>query len=397
MHKKMSKEPTIAHIVRSLWMGGGAQRSVYSLVTFLTSYKHKIICVSPKPKTMLNAQDLGVTEIVYCALPMTKDILLPSYRLRKWIANMLQLTFSIRLTRLLKEIKVDLVHSHINHRIDLQSTIVLEKVELPMIWTIRALPPDNEKELIKWKKACDLIIHNSFGRIVAVSKAIVNKLVELKICEEKDITVIYNGIDLRYFSPIFSNKGFLRSKLKIPQDAVLFGAVGRLNPEKGHDIFIEAAALLLQKVKNVFFAIAGSGPMVDELREKIKYFGLEHYFHLVGYLPDVRPFLNDLDVFVFPSRKEGFGLALLEALASGLPCIATQVGGIPEILGEDGGLMVPPESPEALAEAMYEMLSPERRNEYAMRSRTIAERFSIDACVHKYATIYEELLSSKRR
>jgi len=395
MHKKTLTKPVIAHIVRSMWKGYSG--FMHNLITFLPYYNHKIICAFPKFKAPSNIQITGVTEIVYCPLPMTKDILIPSYRLQKWIANILQLTFSIRLIKLLKEIKVDLVHSHIWHRIDLQSIAILEKAKLPMIWTIHALPPSNKKELTKWKKAINLILYSNFGCIIAVSKAVAKRLVELEVCREEDIIVIYNGIDLKHFLPTSSKTGFLRSKLGIPQDAVLFGAVGRLNPEKGHDIFVEAAAFLLQKAKNVFFAIAGSGPMFDELREKIKYFGLERYFHLVGYLPDVRPFLNDLDVFVFPSRGEGFPLALLEALASGLPCIATQVGGIPEMLGENGGLMVPPESPEALAEAMYEMLLPERRNEYAMRSRTIAERFSIDVCVHKYAIIYEELLSSKRR
>jgi len=387
---------TIAHIVRSMSaLEGGMPRSVLNLISFLSIYNHRIISLSKNRFLSKDIPNVGINPKIVLSVPITIDEnLIPLYRLRKWIINILQLTFSIRLVKLLKKIKASLVHCHYNRWIDLQTISILRKAELPMIWTIRVLPPEDEKELKRWQLAIDLIVNSGHGRVVAVSQAIVNHLVELGICRSQDIKVIYNGIDLKRFIDFHSRTNFLRSKLKIPQDSIVFGTVGSLKFEKGHDIFIESAALLLQKVKNdnIFFAIAGSGHMIDEWRKRIKYYGLERYFHLIGFLSDIRPFLNDLDIFVFPSRKEGFPLALLEALASGLPCIATQVGGIPEILGEDGGLLVPPESPEALAEAMYRMLDPKVRAEYSMRARKVAERFSIDKTAEQYKLLYQELL-----
>jgi len=389
-------QPNIVHIIRNMSaLEGGIPGSVLNLISFLSIYNHKIISLSKNRLLSKNIPNIEINSKIVMSVPITIDEnLIPSYRLRKWIISVLQLTFSIRLVKSLKKVKANLVHCHYNRWIDLQTIAILKKAKLPIIWTIHVLPPEDEKELKRWQLAIDLIVNSDHGRVVAVSQAIVNHLVELGICRSQDIKVIYNGIDLKRFIDFHSRINFLRSKLKIPQYSIVFGTVGSLKFEKGHDIFIESAALLLQKIKNgnIFFVIVGSGPMADEWRKRIKYYGLEHHFHLIGFLSDIRPFLNDLDVFVFPSRKEGFPLALLEALASGLPCIATQVGGIPEILGEDGGLLVPPESPEALAEAMYKMLDPKVRAEYSMRARKVVERFSMDKTAEQYKLLYQELL-----
>ena len=97
--------------------------------------------------------------------------------------------------------------------------------------------------------------------------------------------------------------------------------------------------------------------------------------------------------FSFSSRFEGFPLALVEALAAGLPCVVTQVGGVNEMVGENGALIVPPASEEALAGAMKTMLSPAVRASYAARGPRLAERFSIDRTADQFAGLYDQLLT----
>ncbi len=394
--ERASTKPMIIHIVRNMSLSeGGIPRFVRNLISFLDFYEYGVVCTSSQ---MSDSWDIktNIRMVHICSPTVIEEISLPSYRLRKWVMSVLQITFPIRLSKLLKKMKANLVHCHYNRWIDLQAIAIIRKANLPMVWTIHVLPPDNEKELVRWRTAIDLIVHSGRGRIVAVSKAIVNRLAELGVCKAEDVTVIYNGVNLKqFFRNTHSKTGFLRLRFGLPQDAIVFGSVGFLRFEKGYDIFIKAAALLSQRVNNVFFAIAGSGSLAAELNSLIQQLGLKHRFRLVGFMDDVRPFLSALDVFVFPSRSEAHPLALIEALASGLPCIATSVGGIPEILGEGDGLLVPPESQEALAEAMYEMLSPERRQEYAARSQEIARRFSVDTFAEQYARIYEELISQK--
>jgi glycosyltransferase involved in cell wall biosynthesis len=174
---------------------------------------------------------------------------------------------------------------------------------------------------------------------------------------------------------------------------VVFGASGRLVREKAYEVWVRAAGRLVAGSADVHFAIAGGGPLRRSLESEIARAGLKGRFHLLGFQSDVPGFLRELDVFVLSSRFEGFPLALVEALAAGLPCIATPVGGVTEMVGESGALIVPPESEEALAEAMKTMLSPAARAASAARGPGLAERFSIDRTADQFAALYDRLLA----
>ena len=138
--------------------------------------------------------------------------------------------------------------------------------------------------------------------------------------------------------------------------------------------------------------IAGSGSETEKLQAKMKSLGLQSWFHFAGFDRDIPSFLKQLDIFVLPSRTEGFPLSLLEALAAGLPCIAARVGGVPEMLGENGGILVEPNSPEALARAFMEMMRADVRKMYASRTADISKKYSLRNCMEQYARIYSSLI-----
>ena len=168
--------------------------------------------------------------------------------------------------------------------------------------------------------------------------------------------MIHGGVNVARIGLVPPRDDAWRARLAIPSGAILFGSAGRLVNEKAYEVFVDAAACLVRAGAEIHFAIAGDGPLRDTLAAEISRRGLSERFHLVGYEPDIRAYLAQLDVFVLASRSEAFPLALVEALAAGRPCIGTNVGGIPEMLGDGGGLIVPPESPERLSEAMRMML-----------------------------------------
>jgi len=130
------------------------------------------------------------------------------------------------------------------------------------------------------------------------------------------------------------------------------------------------------------------------LEEQIDRLGLRGRVHLVGYQSDMVQFWHEVDVAVISSDSEGLPMVLLEACASGVPCIATRVGGIPEVLGDGSGILVEPGSKEALAEAMEKMLDEKVRDEYRKRSKEVAKKFSIDRTAKQYDKLYQELLKS---
>lgn len=169
---------------------------------------------------------------------------------------------------------------------------------------------------------------------------------------------------------------------------VRIGALGRLSPEKGLDVLIEATRRL--DTGSVEVAIAGAGPERDVLERQAV--GLP--VALDGVV-DAAAFLGGLDVFCLPSRVEGLPFALLEAMMTGLPCVATAVGGVPDALGP-AGILVPPDDPDALAEALGELVdSPERRRSLGEVARARAvERFSIDRMVGETVAVYSEALAA---
>ena len=173
--------------------------------------------------------------------------------------------------------------------------------------------------------------------------------------------------------------------------------VGHITRVKGTDILIEAAPHILREVPEARFLLVGAGlPSYEpSLRQRVHELGLDGRFVFGGDRPDVPDMLEAADLFVLPSRSEGQPNALIEAMAMGLPSVATRVGGVPEVVSDgEEALLVPPEAPDALATACVSVLtSPSlgRRLGEAARSRARRER-DVRAMVHRYEGLYEELL-----
>jgi len=150
----------------------------------------------------------------------------------------------------------------------------------------------------------------------------------------------------------------VRKTLGIGTEENLLVFVGRLDSHKGLDVLLEALCRLRQAAPHCRCLVVGDGPMRGELSAFAAETGLSSKVMFVGFQDDVRPYLAAADIFVLPSRTEGLPFTLLEAMSSGLACIATDVGGVREVVsdGEDG-LIVPPESPTALGEAIHRLLS----------------------------------------
>jgi glycosyltransferase involved in cell wall biosynthesis len=224
--------------------------------------------------------------------------------------------------------------------------------------------------------------------VLAVSEKVRQYCVQIDRINSARVHTIYNGLDVVRFA---NTRNGSRGGQRII-------AVGNIRRVKGHDIFIRAASIIAHQFPRASFSIAGEvlePQYFQELRMLIDKFGLSDRFHFEGGVEDLRSFLAEADIFVLPSRSEGFANALIEAMAASLPVVATRVGGNPEAI-EDGvtGLLVPPENPDALAHALKELLSDSERS-WAMgvAGRQLATReFSNERVTNKVAGIYHRLL-----
>jgi sugar transferase (PEP-CTERM/EpsH1 system associated) len=250
-------------------------------------------------------------------------------------------------------------------------------------------PDGTNKRFILLKKLHAPFIH----RWSAVSQDLVNSLIEKVGVPEAHISHICNGVDLsRFVHPAVRGEipGFTRAT------DVVFGTVGRLQDVKEQWLLLEALALLPSlsaSAEKARVVIVGDGPMRPRLEKEIAARDLGGKVLLTGAQNNVPNWLQSMDVFCLPSRAEGISNTILEAMASGLPVIATRVGGNPELVVDHvTGLLIPHSDARALAGAMAALLDDEalrRRHAYAAHARALKE-FSIDAMVSRYTQLYLE-------
>jgi glycosyltransferase involved in cell wall biosynthesis len=352
-----------------------------------------MICVIGLQGALAQNFETAGIQAFSCPFPWPEKLSIGSYRLSRWIRHQLQATFPTRFATLLRRIKADLVHNHISSRIDLQARGI-DRAKLPWVWTIHGLYKPEGVEIMRWRKAAQSIIRSK-GCITADSKAVADDFIKRGFGGSDSIRIVNAGADVVRFDARIPKDRQWRAGWNIPEDAIVFGTSGRLVPVKGVDLFVQASAKLIHGGMRAHFVVTGDGPLASDLKSEILRLGIQDNFHLTGFQADVPRILRHLDVFVLPSRSEGFPLSLIEALAMGLPCIATNVGGVSEMLGDNGGLIVRPDSPDDLANAMRAMLSPPLRMKYAQSGPALAHRYSYENCAASFAEVYANLLRNR--
>jgi glycosyltransferase involved in cell wall biosynthesis len=230
-------------------------------------------------------------------------------------------------------------------------------------------------------------------RVVAVSEDTARIARQREGIAEPRLTVIPNGVDLDRFGPT-GRRDEARAALGIPLSARLLATVSHLTPIKGIDVLVEAAPAIRAAVPGAHFLVAGRGIEQERVQRRIHALGLGKEFRLLGSYDDVPGLLEAADLFVLPSRSEGQPNAVIEAMAMGLPVVASRVGGVPEVARHDReALLVEPDEPERLAGACREVLTtPDlaERLGRAGRERARAE-FSLPTMLRRYADLYADV------
>jgi glycosyltransferase involved in cell wall biosynthesis len=243
--------------------------------------------------------------------------------------------------------------------------------------------------------------------IMTVSREDEATAIRLKIAKQSQIETIYNGVDITRFSPgRFSSesKSELRSRLAIAADRVVVGFAGRLVREKGIFELLEASRDLIKSGLNIQLLIVGGSLSSDhdanpaQFKARISELELQDRVTVTGLVSDIAPYLAIMDVFCLPSYREGMPVSLLEAMASGLPCVATDIRGCREEI-EDGisGLLIPREDSAALSKAIAVIL----RNSQistdlgAAARKRVEENFEIGSVVEHQLKIYRRLIADR--
>ncbi|MFB3888120.1 MAG: glycosyltransferase family 4 protein [Candidatus Bathyarchaeia archaeon] len=231
-------------------------------------------------------------------------------------------------------------------------------------------------------------------RIITVSNATRNYVLSLGADADK-VTVLHNGVDVDRFKPDPKMREETRRKLGIRPDEIVVLTVRRLVYKNGIDTFIDAAKAAVQKNPKAVFLSVGTGPDLSQVKTRIEQLQLGGNLRLAGFVSDAElpSYYNAADLFVLPSKSgEGLPLVGLEAMSCGLPVVATDVGGISEVLTPSCGKLVPPDSPETMAEAVLDLALKETVSLKEKVRANAVEMFGWDRNVERLAKLYEEFI-----
>lgn len=249
-----------------------------------------------------------------------------------------------------------------------------------IIHTAHAFPfHSNLRPAVRWRY---IVIERWMARltdliIVDTESVRSDGLRERVVHAQEKLVTVPMGLDLQKFSPSKSGPGNLRAALGVSPRSLVVGTVARLVPDKGMDCFLEMAVRILAVRQDAIFMIVGDGPIRGALQQRAGELGIMPYVLFLGHRDDVRDLMEAMDVFVLPTKREGFGVVFAEAMAMGKATVGSLIGPVAEVV-ENGvtGYLVPPDDAQGFAERVIELLADEqKREEFGAAGRRRVERY----------------------
>lgn len=300
-----------------------------------------------------------------------------------------------RLAGLVRRWRPDIVHSHMVH-----ANLLARVTRLVSPMPVQISTAHNLTEGARWRDLAYRLTDPLCTLTTNVCRACVERFVAVGAVPRRKIVYLPNGLNTQAFDRDERARAELRRALEV-DDAFVWLAVGRLDTQKDYPNLLRAVAALPEPVGAVRVLVAGAGPELAALQALAAGLGLPpERVRFLGSRTDVPALMSAADGFVLSSAWEGLPMVLLEAAASRLPLVATDVGGNAEIVREDaGGLLVPAKDAAALAGALARVmaLSPDERAAWGLASRRhVEEAFDIEAIVDRWEALYERLLAARR-
>jgi len=374
---------------------GGIQTRVISIAKGLQREGIRLITVCPlmEGEFASKLQEIGC-EVVQINLPRPR--MLNTYRgwieMLRWAA-LLPGTVR-RLVRMIEDRKVDLVHA--NGLLCLQAAFAARISGRPLVWQM--VGDHYPRGLVR---LCMPLVRRLSTEVLFVAETMKGYYLGSG-GKETRFPVIYEPVNSTVFHSDDSMRKFARDILGLRDEDFVVGCVGNVNPKKGYEYFIDAADEIARSISSTRFLIVGSILSTQRkyyvsLVNKVRRLGLEQRIVFLGPRNNVHEILPAFDVFLMTSISEGTPIAILEAMAAGLPVVAARVGAVAEQV-RDGveGFLVPPKNPSAAAARVIELWRDEhRRRAFGENGRKRVEQvFSVETCVRRYASLYSDVLQS---
>lgn len=368
---------TVAHVVQNLDVGG-LERVVISLMRGIDSGRYRSILYTLGSGGVLST---GLAREGFCVRPFTK-------------APGLDYALLARMARALRADHVDIVHCH-NYSPLVYGAVSGRAARVAgVVYTAHGAKTSGRRATRTFQRlhlVDEVVFVSDDARRVALAAGAVR---------DRRVHTIVNGVDARAYLRGSDARRRVRAEFSVPDDAPVVGIIARLTAAKDHVNLFDAFLRVLEAHTDARLLVVGDGELRAELEQAVQQRSLSGAVVFAGRRDDVADVLSAFDVFVLSSATEGLAVTLLEAMAAGLPVVATRVGGNPEVVVDgDTGSIVPPRDPAALGAAIGEMLS-DRACAKRMGERGAERargRFGIDAMVNGYVALYDALAARRAR
>ncbi len=377
----MDSRPVVCHLVEDLHMGG-VEELIWLIATGLdpARYRVKVCAVEEGGMTADRLRQAGISVTILG---------------RK---NYHQPATLRAIATFLRDENVSVLHTHM-YFANMAGRWANVLAKVPVVLTT-AYSTYHERK--PHQRVMEWLWSHSTDRIIAAAETIRDFTARQSWIPLKKFIVIYDGARDAWQEAQANGwtRGSARADLGLDERTRVIGCVARLDPVKGHDVLINAAALVLKHLPDAVLVLVGDGPRRAGLEAQVRTLGIERSVRFLGARQDVSRVLPAFDVFCLASSlREGCPLAVLEAMSARLPVVASRIGGIPEEVEEGKtGLLAPPGDAEALASALRRLLeNPGEATEMGRQGRERYERlFSPKALIGQLDNLYQELLQAKR-
>ena len=358
---------------------GGAEIALLNLLTYLDRDTYTPVACVPAGELAEQIQQLQIRCV---QIPVLDG--LNRYTLFHFSKALTQLAFAI------SREQPDLLHANTNFTSE-YAGILSKLTGVPAVGHIRDLEPLGR--MGSWA-----ICHNT--KVIAISEAVKRYLIGERVPEQQ-IVRIYDGVDLHQYQPQANIPPFLKGGRGDFENFVRVGIIGQIGSRKGHLAFLEAARMIIPTHPEARFWIVGKEPAqskeryTEQLFQYVQEHHLEQHVKFWGFRADIPEILAQLDILVLPSLQEPFGKIVIEAMAMGKPVVASNVGGVPEIVGDGKtGLLVPPGSADALRQALAQLLPDREKRENMGRAgrQRVEQMFTLEQNVQETEQVYAEIL-----
>lgn len=301
-----------------------------------------------------------------------------------------------RIIRYLREVEVDLLHAQLEFSTILGG-IASKHLDIPSVVTLHSIVAHKEGLKSKFHSMFeDFILRNFVDRVISVSEETQRFYLKAAKLSDKKSCVIYNGIDINKYSADLPDSLHVLREFDIPPNAIILTTVAVLRKLKGIQYMIQAMPAILSVNPQVYYLVVGGGEYFEVLQEEVKKYHVEKNVRFVGIRKDIPSILAASDLFILPTLTEALPTVLAEAMAAGLPIVASYVGGVPEMVHDNiNGKLVAPADPKMLEAACLALLKDtESLHQMGKAGRKIVEeKFNIKTQVQHLQNLYVQLIS----